>query len=329
MQAGESILEIVDRDRLAEIERQINIEEQRIRELGPDSATALAEAEQELGKAIDSLRALTVAYTDLLRQASSVKSEALFREIAKAAQHVDKWQREYQDAKIAGEDFRSRHEELLEQRDSAIYTLSSPIDGVIGWKVDALSGSLSPSSGPAERLAGLNDLAADAGGVSSGDSVVAGQALCVIVNPTGISLSIAVDSESALPVENFYLTINVNPADVRFLRKEEIPGEDSLLYVYEFTSLSLDSVNNRFVNVEIWPIRDPRVSIPTKALVPSSGGYYVYVVDEAGFVTEISVALEGTSGLNSVVTGLKPGQQIIATPQLVTLGEPVAVPGGG
>lgn len=329
VQAGENILEIVDRDRLAEIERQINIEEQRIREGGPDAATALAEAERELGNAVGSLRALTVTYAELLRQGSSAKAEALFREIGKAAQKVDNLQREYQDTRISGEDFESRHEELLEQRDSAIYSLSSPIDGVIGWKVDGLSGRLGPISSPAERFASLCGLEADAVGVSSGDSVVAGQALCVIANPTGIILSIAVDIEAALPVEDFHLTINVNPADVRFLRTEEVPGEDLLLYVYEFTGLSLDAVNSRLVNVEIWPIRDPRVSIPTKALVSSSGGYSVYVVDEAGLVTEVSVSIEGGSGLNSVVTGLKPGQQIIATPQLVTPGEPVSVPGGG
>ncbi len=326
--AGDEILEIVDRDRLAEIEKLIAAEEEKLGGSGGDALVALADAELALKQATGKLRELTAAYATALRKGEISQVTSLFHEIGLVTEQVNQYDRAFQAARTASVDLGSRYEELIEQRETAIHKVVAPVSGIMTWTVDELSGTVNPALQPARVLDLINGGGATGNSLSSGTHVPAGSALCAIVDPVNITLVIELDKDLLWsPDDQIEIRVNGQVAEMFFEKSVPISDQSALCY-FQFSSVPEDAVKSRWVAVELWPVRPAAFSVPASSLIQVEGASALYALDQEGTVGLVEVAILEKNGSQAIVTGLPGNSWIVSNPELVTVGDTVATPKG-
>ncbi|HSL93408.1 MAG TPA: HlyD family efflux transporter periplasmic adaptor subunit, partial [Bacillota bacterium] len=279
--AGDDIVEIVDPDRLAEIERLIAAEEAKLGGPGQDSAAALADAESSLRQATQGLRELTLAYASAMRQGDVSRAASLFPEIGSFAAQVYQYDTAFQLALGSADGLGSQYEELLEQRATTIYKVVAPVSGFVTWVVDEVSGVATPKMAPAlalDLIANRKPLTAP---LASGSHVAGGSAMCAIIDPA--TMTLVIEMEDAAWNRDEPITVRINGGEVDLdMWKSTALTDKTALYYFKFMSVSRELVDSRWVDVEIWPVREAAFSVPAAALTHIEGTPSVYALDEEG-----------------------------------------------
>ncbi len=326
--AGQEIVEIVDRDRLAELERLIAEEQAKRGSPGEDPAVTLANAESLLRQTTQTLRNLSQSYAESLRKGNSAEAAALFREIDRATEQLNKHSIAYTLAQSASEDRSTRYEELLQQRATAIHMIVAPVAGVISWVVDEMSGSAVPGLNPDQTAVLLGSLRPEQAPLASGAQVVAGGALCSIIDPASMILALRMSDEkwkADSPVD-----VRVNGKAVNANLWKTVPGEDALsLYYFRLISLPRELVDSRRVDVKILPVREASFSVPASSLTQKEGVTSVFAVSDSGTVIAVAVNVLEQKGKHAIVTGLGTSLWIVSNPAQVAVGDTLRKPKGG
>ena len=325
--AGDEIMEIVDRDRLAEIERLISEEEAKRGGPGQDPVANLSNAENALRLGTETIRNMSQSYAGLLRQGRTAEAATLFEEIARASEQRDRQQGVYEQALGVTDELGSRYNELLEQRETAIHKIVAPVGGLVSWVVDELSSSAKPAMAPDKIASLLNVRKPGVLPLTSGVTVAAGSSLCAIVDPASITLVVSMQDELWSRDEPINLRVNGQEMDVDLW--SQAPASDGVsLYFFRFMSISSELVSSRFVDVEIWPVRETAFSVPITSLTQNDGAPAVFALADDGAVIAVAVHVVETTGSSAIVTGLDQSLWVIANPDLVTVGDVLPRPRG-
>jgi biotin carboxyl carrier protein len=328
--AGQRVLELVDKQTINALDSQLAEENKKLEERASQSEDYVANKEAQLAAALSEFRQLSGEYAALLSAGQPVRAAAVYRDLDRAARNVDKLHNEYEHASRSISQYEDRKQELEEQRQAAIWPVSSPLNGRVSYRFDALGSQIRTHQIDTISLSTLRSTSDESSLLADGQTVSAGQPLCAIVDTTSVRLLIEVaGSERKDLQEGFEVRADGETLEAHFFKRRDTDEDDVSIYIYVIENPSEVVLSYRVVSVEFASLLEQAVTIPKKAVHSVDGVSLVYGLNEAGLVQEYIVRVREVKGTRAVVFGLRPDQEIITTPRLVTPGAPLGSSGGG
>jgi len=313
--AGEVMFEIVDRNRLVAIDRQLEEEAQQMETTAAQSAEIITHRRTELAQAQSVIRDLAARYAHYLRAGDSALALRAFAELGRAHSAAQKRAEEYSFAARSQEEFAKRRADLLHQRRQAILSVTSPVSGVLNFGTDGRESILRAGDYRSVTLATIKQVGGAFTERQSMDTIVAGQAVGSIVDPTRIVLlmeatSLALGRAVRVSFGEVSLAATVLPVPAS--------GETSAtLLALEVMTPPASLLTTRVVNVAVQPEGETLTKVPVRAIVTTAQGDVVYVKVASGELTERRVLVRQTRARVAVVSGLNVDELVVTNPEHV------------
>ena len=328
--ANQPILEMVDMPLLLAIDQQLAEEEKKYLEVAAQSDDYLEHKASQLTSALAEIRLLAARYATLLRNQDSSQASTVFKDLERVARSVDKLQSEYEQANRSAGQFESVQAVLLEQRQTAFFTVTAPVFGLVSYRIDDLGSQLRPSNMSSIELDFLRQISDGTTTMEDGLIIAAGQPVCAIITPREVYLLLEVEEGPRLDLESdFEVTVHDELISASFMKRVPTGEEGTYIYLYAVGDAPQVLLENRVVPVDIRSLGSVAVSIPKQAIVTVDGVDMVYGPNDDDIIAEYPVVVREVKGNRAIVLGLTPGQNIVSTPRLVTPGDPFENAGGG
>ncbi len=330
VRASQPILEMLDMPLLTAIDKQLAEEEKKYLDVVAQSDDYLEHKASQLTSALAEIRSLAARYATLLRNQDSSQASTVFKDLERVARSVDKLQSEYEQANRSVGQFESVQAVLLEQRQSAIFTVTAPVNGLVSYRIDALGSQLRPSIMNSIELDFFRQISDETTTMENGLIIAAGQPVCAIINPSEVYLLFEVREGPRLDLESsFEVTVQGELINATFIQRIATEEEGTYIYLYAVGDAPQVLLERRVVPTDIRSLGFVTVSIPKQAIVTVDGVDMVYGPNDFDVIAEYPVVVLEVKGNRAIVFGLTPGQDIVSTPRLVTPGDPFENAGGG
>jgi len=315
IQAGQMILEIVDQALLSSIEKQLAEEAKKILDSSVQTDDAIQFKKDQLASSLSKVRVLSMEYAELVAKMEITKARQVFKELESAQKAADKTRQEYDLVASSQEQYETRRQELLNQRQQAIQPVVTPLNGVVSYMVDSFEGKLKPSDLNSMTLTTLKQVTSTYKSTENGVKVNAGQPVAKIVDDSFVYLLIETKA-----VEQFSGDLQCLIADevIPITVFTKLPTSESGVHIVILKVISPPRalLEQRIIDTTIRSESETLVSIPRAAVWEDEGHAWVYVKATDGHLAK-TVSMVQTSGNLYVVSGLSLGDTVVTNPKLV------------
>lgn len=311
--AGQTVFELVDKNLLTAIDKQLAEEAAKATGKAAETEDVYNHKRSQLAQAQAVVRAHTVRYSNYIRLGSRLEADRVFRELEQAQQTAAKFMQEYDFASRSQEQYEARRKELLSQRQRAILSVTAPVPGIISFSTDGLESSLKASGYRNVTLSALRQVKNEQKSFKNNDVIAAGQAVCTIIDSSSAVLLLEAKSLGALP-EALEVTYAGSVMPVELLSNTPTSEDKVSILALRVLSPSLEMLS-RTIEVTIRARGEALCSIPARAVIPRGSGSVVYVRSPSGQIEERLVVVRSTRGKLAIVTGLNPDEVVVTTPQ--------------
>ncbi len=309
--AGETVLEIVDVNLLAAIDKQLADEAERMETNQTQSPEAIAHLRAQLADAQAAVRAFATRYAGYLRMGDSRQAVRVFAELEVAHKRAHTRREEYTVAVGSQQQHATRLAELKNQRQQAILSVSTPLAGVLNFALDGREDELRADASHTLSLATFRQVTGTANALKNMDTIKAGQVVYSIIDPRSAVLLLPASSVTlGREVEVVFGSIAMAGS---VLTQATNDGERGLVALH-VTDPPVSMLIARVVRVAVQPRGETLTEIPMRAVLTREAGDMVYVQTAEGELKERNVQVRQRRGSVAVVSGLDVDELVVTNP---------------
>ena len=311
VQTGQSLFEIVDKNLLSSIDKQLAL----AADVSPGEAApeaVIVERRQKLLHAQQVVRTLAGEVAAGVRDNDAGVVTKAMRELTRASQNARREEQEYAVVSRSDTLQEERHSALLEQRQQAIHVVKASTPGYLSFVPDESVGALPVSEYASVTIDMVRRQRSVVAPRPNGVRVPAGQVVGVVIDPSRAMLIFEAPEAFALPqLVDVAIGDVVMPAQTLPPLLTEVEGK--VLIPLKLESPPLAPLLQRNVQIVVRPRGELVSSIPSSALVIGAEAT-VFVKADTGEHLERVVRVVSTEGNRTHVTGLNPLEMVVVNP---------------